>query len=156
MQSTLLVTQRYQSEVLRQRSDTRDELGIERRWCWWRCWWRSTPSRWEDRWWWRWRWFAPPRGKFPRQNSSAGALDWFRQGSASWQRSLVREDGLWFFPHWKTPYSRRWPSEGHQGAHEVGVIRLQRIYNFWLLHAILSTVLDYIGLYFPLLYYFWD
>ena len=25
-----------------------------------------------------------------------------------------------FFPHRKTPYSRRWPSEGHQGAHEVG------------------------------------
>ena len=34
------------------------------------------------------------------------------------------------------------------------VIHLQRIYNFWLLHSILSTVLDYIGLYFPLLYYF--
>ena len=25
-----------------------------------------------------------------------------------------------FFPHRKTPYSRRWASEGHQGAHEVG------------------------------------
>ena len=36
------------------------------------------------------------------------------------------------------------------------MIRLQRIYNFWLLHAILSTVLDIIGLYYPLLYYFWD
>ena len=36
------------------------------------------------------------------------------------------------------------------------VIRLQHIFNFWLLHAILSIVLDYIGLYFPLLYYFWD
>ena len=36
------------------------------------------------------------------------------------------------------------------------LIRLQRIYNFWLLHAILSTVLGNIGLYFPLLYYFWD
>ena len=36
------------------------------------------------------------------------------------------------------------------------LIRLQSIYNFWLLHAILSTVLDYIGLYFSLLYYFWD
>ena len=36
------------------------------------------------------------------------------------------------------------------------VIRLQRVYNFWLLHATLSTVLDYIGLYFPHLYYFWD
>ena len=35
-----------------------------------------------------------------------------------------------------------------------GVIRLQRIYNFLLLHATLSTVLDYIGLYFPLIYYF--
>ena len=36
------------------------------------------------------------------------------------------------------------------------LIRLQRIYNFRLLHAILSTVLDIIGLYYPLLYYFWD
>ena len=36
------------------------------------------------------------------------------------------------------------------------LIRLQRIYNFLLLHAILSTVLDYIGLYFTLLYYFRD
>ena len=25
-----------------------------------------------------------------------------------------------FFSHQKTPYSRRWPSEGYQGAHEVG------------------------------------
>ena len=25
-----------------------------------------------------------------------------------------------FFPHRKTPYSRRWASEGHQGVHEVG------------------------------------
>ena len=33
------------------------------------------------------------------------------------------------------------------------LIRLQRIYNFGLLHAILSTVLDIIGLYYPLLYY---
>ena len=32
---------------------------------------------------------SPSRGEFPRQNSTAGALDWFRQGSASWRRSLV-------------------------------------------------------------------
>ena len=25
-----------------------------------------------------------------------------------------------FFSYRKTPYSIRWPSEGHQGAHEVG------------------------------------
>ena len=25
-----------------------------------------------------------------------------------------------FFPDQKTPYSRRWASEGHQGAHEAG------------------------------------
>jgi len=31
---TLQATHRYQYEVLRQRSDTRDELGFERRWCW--------------------------------------------------------------------------------------------------------------------------
>ena len=39
---------------------------------------------------------------------------------------------------------------------ENTLIRLQRIYNFLLLHAILSSVLDVIGLYYPLLYYFWD
>ena len=26
----------------------------------------------------------------------------------------------YFFSHRKTSYSRRWPPEGHQGAHEVG------------------------------------
>ena len=36
------------------------------------------------------------------------------------------------------------------------LICLQRIYNFLLLHAILSTILGIIGLYYPLLYYFWD
>ena len=93
---TLLATY-YQSEVLGQRLDTRDELGFERRWCWWRCWWILTPSRWEDRWWWWWWWFPPARGKFPQQNSSARALDWFRQGSASWRRSFVPWACLWFF-----------------------------------------------------------
>ena len=55
------------------------------------------------------------------------------------KRSIVQENGV-----------RR--------AHEVGgaLIRLQHIYNFWLLHAILPTVLDIIGLYYPLLYYFLD
>ena len=32
---------------------------------------------------------SPPEGKFPRQNNSAGALDWFRQGFASWRRSFI-------------------------------------------------------------------
>ena len=36
------------------------------------------------------------------------------------------------------------------------LIRLQRIYNFLLLHAILSSILDVYGLYYPLYYYFWD
>ena len=36
------------------------------------------------------------------------------------------------------------------------MIRLQRIYNFLLFHAILYSVLDIIGLYYTLLYYFWD
>ena len=27
---------------------------------------------------------------------------------------------LMIFSHRKTPYSRRWPPEGHQGAHKVG------------------------------------
>ena len=33
---------------------------------------------------------SPPRGKFPRQNSSTGALDWFRQGSASLRESWTK------------------------------------------------------------------
>ena len=61
-----------------------------------------------------------PGGKFPRQNSSAGALDWFRQGSASWRWSLVPKGCLLFFSHRKTSYRRRWASESHQGVHEVG------------------------------------
>ena len=36
------------------------------------------------------------------------------------------------------------------------LIRLQRIYNFWLFHAIILSVLDVYGLYYTLLYYFWD
>ena len=83
----------YQSEVLGPRSNTRYELGFERRWCWWRCWWIWTPSRWEDQWW----WFPPPRGMFPQQNSSAEALDWFRPGSASRQRCFVPKASFWFF-----------------------------------------------------------
>ena len=30
------------------------------------------------------------------------------------------ESLLMIFPRRKTPYSRRWASEGHQGAHEAG------------------------------------
>ena len=49
--------------------------------------------------------------------------------------------------------------EGHregQGGPEWPLIRLQRIYNFLLFHAILYLVLNIIGLYYALLYYFWD
>ena len=77
-------------------------------------------SRWEEHWWWRWWWFPPPEGKCPRQNSSAGALDWFRQGSASWRWNLIPKSSFLFFSHRNTSYRRRWTSESHQGAHEVG------------------------------------
>jgi len=36
------------------------------------------------------------------------------------------------------------------------LIRLQRIYNFRLFHAIIYSVLDVNGLIYTLLYYFWD
>ena len=110
----------YQSEVLRQRSDTRDELGFERRWCQWRCWWRLTPSQWEDRWWWRWWRFPPPGGMFPRQNSSARTLDWFCRGSASRRRRFIPKASFWFFLGQNTPYNQRWAPEACQGAHKVG------------------------------------
>ena len=77
-------------------------------------------SRWEEHWWWRWWWFPTSGGKYPRQNSSAGALDWIRQGSASWRRSLVPKSSSYFFSHRKTSYMRRCASESQQGAHEVG------------------------------------
>ena len=57
---------------------------------------------------------------FPRQNSSAGALDWFRQGSASRRRRFVPKASSLFFPGQKTPYTRRWASRACQVAHEVG------------------------------------
>ena len=41
-------------------------------------------------------------------------------------------------------------------SQSLQVIRLQRIYNFLLFHAILYCVLDIIGLYYTLLYYYWD
>ena len=44
-----------------------------------------------------------------------------------------------------------------EDEHELSLgmlIRLQHIYNFWLLHAILSTVLGNIGLYYPDLLFF--
>ena len=36
------------------------------------------------------------------------------------------------------------------------VIRLQRIYNFLLFHAVILPLLDVYGLYFTHLYHFWD
>ena len=39
---------------------------------------------------------------------------------------------------------------------DLTLIRLQRIYNFLLSHAIILPVLDVYGLYYTLLYYFWD
>ena len=63
---------------------------------------------------------SPPGGMFPRQNSSAGALDWFRQGSASRRRCFVPKASFLFFPGRKISYSRRWASEACQVAHETG------------------------------------
>ena len=36
------------------------------------------------------------------------------------------------------------------------LLRLQHIYNFLLFHAIILSTLDVYGLYYTLLYYFWD
>ena len=36
------------------------------------------------------------------------------------------------------------------------LILLQRIYNLWNIHAILLSVLNDYGIYYTLLYYFWD
>ena len=39
---------------------------------------------------------------------------------------------------------------------QLGLIRLQHIYNFLLLHAIILPLLDVYGLYFTHLHHFWD
>ena len=63
---------------------------------------------------------------------------------------VVSAGCLCFFVPWASTVLARAIDITSAGA----LIRLQRIYNFWLLHAILSTVLDIIGLYYPILYYF--
>ena len=55
----------------------------------------------------------------------------------------------------------RWDLTGTEGCGDGKVvlwllIRLQRIYNFLLFHAIILPLLDVYGLYYALLYYFWD
>jgi hypothetical protein len=98
MKSTLLATHRYQYEVLRQRLNTRDELGFEMRWCWWRCWWRLVLPWWEDRWWCRWLQFPPPGRKYPRRNRFAGEQNNSCPGSASRQRRFIPKVlSLFFF-----------------------------------------------------------
>ena len=57
---------------------------------------------------------------FPRQNNSAGALDWFCPGSASRRRRFVPKAFFPIFPGQKTLYTRRWALEACQVAHEVG------------------------------------
>ena len=47
-------------------------------------------------------------------------------------------------------------SSGRLCRGKVCLIRLQRIYNFLLFHAIILHILDVYGLYFTLLYHFWD
>ena len=62
-----------------------------------------------DCWWWR-RWrFPPPGGKYPRQNSSVGALDWFppRDGGV-WSRKPSYD-----FSQVKTPHIGE---DGHRGT----------------------------------------
>ena len=51
----------------------------------------------------------------PRQNPRL-ALPRFRLVAAEFRSRRW----LMIFSHRKTPYSRIWPPEGHQGAHEVG------------------------------------
>ena len=48
------------------------------------------------------------------------------------------------------------PTRGRAELSLGMLIRLQRIYNFLLFHAIILSVLNVYGLYYTLLYYFWD
>ena len=66
---------------------------------------------------------------------------------------------LWEGPNWVyCRASRRCLQQGKvmRGRYLGWVIRLQCIYNFWLFHAIILPVLDVDGLYYTLLYHFWD
>ena len=106
------------------------------------------------------------------------ALTWYRlcDDMGSWNYNRLKlEFHQKFYPMHLVHHDRNyiynfWPREGESIALSWGrlksilyscpnhqlLIRLQRIYNFLLLHAILSTVLGNIRLYYPLLYYFWD
>ena len=109
----------FQSEVLRQRLNTRDALGFEMRWCWWRCWWRLVLPRWENHWWWRWFRFPPPGGKFPWQNLSVGEQKCSCPSSASRRRRTIPKVFSIFFLGQMDLYTRKWGLEAGQGPHEV-------------------------------------
>ena len=67
---------------------------------------------------------------------------------------LQKPSTTFSYPHMSQTKSQTRP---HRFDPSGAMIRLQRIYNFLLFHAIiLSSVVDIIGLYYPLLYYFWD
>ena len=54
-------------------------------------------------------------------------------------------------------FALRANSLGHlEQIDSYALIRLQRIYNFLLFHAIILPLLDVYGLYFTHLYHFWD
>ena len=64
---------------------------------------------------------SPSRGKYPRQNSSVGALDWFPprfrlEMAASGPESLL----LIFFLGQNASYRRRWAPRAHRLALEEG------------------------------------
>ena len=71
---------------------------------------------------------SPSRREVPRQNSSARALDWFCQGSASWRWSFVPKACLRFFQGKRLHIAEdghqraaRWPTR--QGARLGGRVR---------------------------------
>ena len=116
MQSTLLVTHRYQSEVPVQRLHTRDELGFEMRWCCWRCWRRLASQRWEGCWWWRWLQFPPPGGKFPRRNRSARGQKCFYPSSASRKALRPKSHLLIYFSRSKDLIYQKMGTKGGPGC----------------------------------------
>ena len=59
-----------------------------------------------------------------------------------------------------TPHQKFWfyhlPTQGREELSLGMLIHLQHIYNLWNIHAIILSVLNDYGLYYTLLYYFWD
>ena len=83
-------------------------------------------------------------------------LESFGSEHSCHNKEIYIENMLESIPHQKKSVFIIYLLEDEQELSLGMLIRLQRIYTFLLFHAIIYSVLDVNGLYFTLLYYFWD